>query len=872
MAPIAIAEERYDRDCYSPMIKFLAVPPYTPGHAFSGRASELQQIDDWAASPEQPVLVIEAIGGMGKSMLCWHWVKRAASQAGSPFAGFFWYSFYERGADMADFCAHALAFITSNPVDKYRERKTADLAAELVPLLQQRPWLLVLDGLERILVAYNRYDAAQIRDDELNLAAESVKRTALDCILPADSHLLPALIHAFPTKVLISSRLMPSALIDSSGTAIAGVLHHPLAGLDPDDAEAMLRGIQVSGDSISLRRYLGTHFGYHPLMVGVLGGLVKNFSLAPGDFDRWLDSQDGRGTPTPEALDVIQDRNRVLKAAFNDLEPDARTLLARIGLVSEAVDDETMVELNPRRPDRPIEVKRPKEWQLDFPKWVEVYHKDKAAYEAYQAELDRWRNSPALAEAETFLRKTIRDLSSRGLLQCDYVSMKYDLHPVVRGYAVSSISPDQQDGMAQRVVDHFSSRMDVQSEHAKTTNDLRNGLQVARTLLHLGRTKQAASAVDNLSSALFWSLEAWDIYLALAKPLFPDGWTQLSREIDPWVLNSLLNDVALALNALGKSKEAVPVGEFALDSAIEIDRRRAVLWGVRNLALYNANAFQLSTTFRLRDLEATLTPVLGDAEYLALYHLSRSTDYRTMGNLGAAREHWRQFDALPRPENRSLYRPGYGEYCLAELNLHEGLLDEAFLVNIGETAKNANSRWVIRALYWLRGEWKLSLSEWGEAAAQFEEHIRMTREVNLDPSWSEARLAFAHVKLGQHQGALLLADRLSKICDPPHAALAELYLALDEQEKAGKAALAGYTEAWGDGAPFVAFRPLQQCRKVFHALGGSEPQLRPFDPASVKPFAFEEKLIAYVNKKEEKNRAFRPAGRQRGDRGDQSHA
>jgi hypothetical protein len=37
--------------------------------------------------------------------------------------------------------------------------------------------------------------------------------------------------------------------------------------------------------------------------------------------------------------------------------------------------------------------------------------------------------------------------------------------------------------------------------------------------------------------------------------------------------------------------------------------------------------------------------------------------------------------------------------------------------------------------------------------------------------------------------------------------------------------------------------------------GDPEPQLKPFDPASLKPFAFEDKLAAYPDKKVEESRA-----------------
>jgi hypothetical protein len=186
-------------------------------------------------------------------------------------------------------------------------------------------------------------------------------------------------------------------------------------------------------------------------------------------------------------------------------------------------------------------------------------------------------------------------------------------------------------------------------------------------------------------------------------------------------------------------------------------------------------------------------------------------------------------------------------------------VDEAFLLDINRIATEANSRWVIRALYKLRGEWKLTLGQWQEAAVQFEEHIRMTREVNLDASWSEARLVLTHVKLGHLAGSLESADRISATANPPHAALAELYLVLGEPEKTRRSALAGYMEAWGDGEPYVDFQTLRQCRRVLQAIGEPEPQLKSFDPTGVKPFAFEAKLAAYLDKKREENSSLENA-------------
>ena len=77
------------------------MPKYIAGNAFVGREAELATLDEWAAASDQyPVLLFDAIGGNGKSMLTWHWATKRAPEIRTDWAGSFWYSFYERGAIM----------------------------------------------------------------------------------------------------------------------------------------------------------------------------------------------------------------------------------------------------------------------------------------------------------------------------------------------------------------------------------------------------------------------------------------------------------------------------------------------------------------------------------------------------------------------------------------------------------------------------------------------------------------------------------------------------------------------------------------------------------------------------------------------------
>lgn len=805
---------------------------------------ELQLLTEWAASPDNPVLVLEAIGGMGKSMLCWHWARTQAKQMPPGFEGIFWYSFYERGADMNDFCASALAFVQGGRAEDYRVRKTSALTAELLPVLRSQRWLLVLDGLERVLVAYNRYDAAHVQDEEIE-----AKRKAQECIQPADSNLVRGFSEATRSKILISSRLMPSPLTDTSGANVSGVLNRVLDGLDPQDAEAMLRSMGIEGDSERIQSYLEKNFGCHPLITGVVGGLVKHFASAPGNFDRWLNKQADENALSPEA-DVVRARHRILWAAFDDLSEDARTLVARIALVSDAVDYETLIELNPRLPERPADVFPPDEWLLEFPDWgVDEYNLEKAAYEQYLTEHSAWRDSVEYAEAKRFLDETISDLSDRGLLMTDTLTKTCDLHPVVRGYAVSSIPHDLYDGVAQRVIDYFSSRPNTPLGQVTSINDLRNALQVLRTLLHLGRTTQAAAALLEVHKTLFWDLEAFPLYLSLARPLFRKGWRCAPFGVEGTRLAWLWNNTGIALSVCEEHAEAFSVQQLALELFIDLDDTHGVLVSLRNLAIKAEDTGNYADACRIATIGAEATAALGDQDDVALSYLAQSELSCMIGDLKAAELHWQQFAALPRPCNRNIYRPGRGEYVLGLIRFYQGILDRKMISEIESLAREGNNRALIRDLHWLRGEWHLSCSEWQDAAVHFEEHVKMTREVSLDPSLSEARLALAQIKAGERIQLDQLIKQLLAVKYPPHLAISDLYLGSGDDENAIEQARRAYTKAWGAGEPYVDWRSLQEARRILALLGEPEPNVSAYDSSKRASFPFESKLRTYLEKK-----------------------
>ena len=310
-----------------------------------GRQAELNALTDWVANPAAAafgarVFCFVAIGGIGKSALAWKWFNQIAPNEIKPLAGRLWWSFYESDATFENFLIRALCYVGGQTEDEVRGLTWQEREARLLRHLSEGTYLFVLDGLERILLAYHRMDASYLADDDYDertanfvagaaglpsSAAQSFtgRHRLRQTIDPRAGAFLQKLAQSPNSRILITTRLYPSALQRPTGDPQPGCFAYFLRGLREDDALALWRALNVSGSRNEMAPIFRS-VEAHPLLVQALASEVANYRRAPGDFARWRADHPNFD---PTSLPLIQSRTHILEFALSGLSPKIREVL-----------------------------------------------------------------------------------------------------------------------------------------------------------------------------------------------------------------------------------------------------------------------------------------------------------------------------------------------------------------------------------------------------------------------------------------------------------------------------------------------------------------------------------------------------------------
>jgi tetratricopeptide (TPR) repeat protein len=754
--------------------------PYIGSSHFVGRQRELGLLDAWADSAD-PTLIVEAIGGSGKSALTWEWTHTHLPSTFPQRQGLVWWSFYDSQATIGKFLAHTLAYLTNRSVDACAKLLRPTQEEQLLTALRTRPILLVLDGLERLLLAYHRQDAARLSDAQ-------VEHEPRSCIDPRDGTLLRQLSQSGPSKVLITTRLIPQDLQDRSGQLLHGVRHLPLPGLSGEDALALLAEAGVHGDQTVMRGFLA-QFGDHALLIQVLAGRIGAYKPAPGDFDAWYQAVGQRLQLSDEDLAVR--RTSILQAALEDLDPLVFRLLCLLAAFRYPVDYAAVVAINPFR--------SPEETEQTF--GLEPLH------------------------------QALSTLEERGLVQWDRTHNRYDLHPVVRAYAYGRLE-DKQATYAQ-VKSYFEALPAEDTEQAQDVADLRVTLELYHALLNGGQPDDAVRLFRDRLPVLYYGLGTYATMVELLSPLFPQGFDQppALRTVrdQSWTANAL----ALAFDNLGDYAQAQRL--YAVGVQLDLQQRDAgeLATGLTNFGQSLLDGGQLAAAEQALQLSLALSQAAHDQENI-------DVAYRNLFSAASRTGAWRQgetayaaLQASPDDDDKTTpftfihaARLRWGQGQDPAPLLDEGLRlarEERFLFAEREAQRLAGE------VAFARGDLPASQAAWQEA-----HDIAQRQGVPLGPYLADLARLQAAQRNRDHAHALL-TEALA--LEGRHVALAavEVYTALGEPAEAKRHVDAAYREAWADGPPYAFYHELNRIRTALQTLGLPEPQLPPFDPSRVPP-------------------------------------
>lgn len=281
--------------------------------AFTGRAAELNMLDEWLDNKTESLLIINAFGGFGKSALTWHWLNNNVDEATWPTA--IWWSFYEKESGFDSFLAEALAHLGIET----KERSSRQQVNDLLNAMQKTNMLIVLDGFERLLRQYSRMDAA-LQDDE----DAEIDPSQRDCMSQLAEIFLRGLSDKkIISKVLMTSRLFPRVLEGKDGKLQKRCREEYLKGFSPDDALMYFHNEGIAATRAEIFEICSL-YGYHPLSLSLLVG--------------WMNREEGnqhRGDIVEaKNLDIFDNikanRHHVLECAYQSLASERRDLLSKI--------------------------------------------------------------------------------------------------------------------------------------------------------------------------------------------------------------------------------------------------------------------------------------------------------------------------------------------------------------------------------------------------------------------------------------------------------------------------------------------------------------------------------------------------------------
>ena len=846
-----------------------------------GRQDELNLLTDWVTTNSDVpagtrIFNLVAIGGMGKSALTWKWFNDIVPNELPKLAGRLWWSFYESDAHWENFIIRALAYVSGQSEKIVREMKAPDREDQLWRILDQQPFLLVLDGLERILLAYARMDAAHMLDDDLD--EQTANRVAQAIGLPesaADSFIgkhqlrltadhragqfLRRLTQIRNSRVLITTRLYPTELQCETGAPLPGCFAQFLTGLTDSDALNLWREFKVTGSTEQLLP-LFRSFGNYPLLIRALAGEVAAFRGGPGDFDKWR-AKNPHFDPT--RLPLKNAKTHVLEYALHGLKPKHRKVLHTIAAFRMPATWETLRALLVEQTQTPGQGTGPTTAPVGrLPSPGDGNPNTERGLQAASTPDDEKTVKPVEARApkpcatDQSLDLILTELEDRGLVGWDKKANRYDLHPIVRGVVWQALDGQSRKGIYADLHTYFDAVPKPPRDISKieSLEDLTPAIELYQSLIGLERYQDACDLFyAHLDNATLYRFSANRQRAELLERLFPDGIENQSRLKTAQDQSFTLAALGQAYLLRGEPGRAVPL----FRRCFEICERESVATNTGMTFVNLAYTLQLSGALRGADSANQRAIQLGRKHQ----NLFLEGNGENQLGLDLALRGIRTASEIALKRSLKIWISQKTQQSEGVMN---GYLAERLLL-FGDPTRAlplAQRAWklagvdrfetdFIRAAR-LHGTAALGLNNLDTAAERLQHALTRARAVSLveEELPTITALAELHRRKTEPATARELLNQVWDVAErgpyPTFHADALNVLAQTERDQGNRdaaiaAATKAYTLAWCDGISadgkvcYAYHRGLTTARKHLQELGAPEPKLPPFDESKFPP-------------------------------------
>jgi tetratricopeptide (TPR) repeat protein len=307
---------------------------------------------------------------------------------------------------------------------------------------------------------------------------------------------------------------------------VAGCRRRDLTKLSKDDAVEFFHRQGIKGARHEIETACQP-FGYHPLSLRLLSGMVVEDAQYPRDIKTWMEYN-----PLPELTGIKKEHN-ILELAYNALEKPKQEFISKLSAFRNPMDYNAIVIFN------------------------------------------------TFGDKKEF-GNVLRELVNRGILLRDEKDNRYDLHPIVRRYCYDKLKG--KDAVHSQLRDYFKSL--PEPEKVESLDDLASVIELYHHTVSSGRYDEAIDLLNErlLPHPLYFQFGAYQTAIELLQELFPDGEDRpprLKKEAyQAWTLNELANSYSLS----GQPQKAVPLFEMHNKLREKAGDKKNLAIGLGNLA------------------------------------------------------------------------------------------------------------------------------------------------------------------------------------------------------------------------------------------------------------------------------------------------